>query len=896
LSLSPGQRIGPFEIIAPLGAGAMGEVWRAKDPRIGREVAVKVLPEAFARDPERLLRFEVEARAAGALNHPNILTVFEAGVSDGAPYVASELLEGGTLRSLIAKGPLAPKRAIELALQAARGLAAAHERGVLHRDLKPENLFVTRDNRLKILDFGLAKLTQRDGASAESGDSLTATMTQTGVLLGTVGYMAPEQARGQAADARSDLFALGTVLHEMLSGARTFQGASAIETLAAVIQNDAPPLPESVPPALRRVVEHLLEKEPAQRFQSARDLAFALESLAEPSVQTLPAGGAEALKRAGGVAGTKPGAAGSLVPMALALLAGAALTFGALRFVFPAAPPDPPHVSEIGSSDYDADPDFSPDGKLLAFTSRRDGRYRVYLRQLASGAERAFGPDTAFTARFTPDGLDVILAVQKGQPIPSLHRTAILGDADRVLASKGTLGAISPDGKWLVFSTVVDGNDQRQCIMVRDMASGAERTLRTVPASNAFSISWSPDSRRFATIVNADLQIGAGVSLIVFTPQGEVVDSVVAAGRGIIASGAWTGDPNTLAIAVVERRLSVLVGESYLVTHRIGAKGMQPILRWPNPILNISVGGDGEAAFGAIINRSRLSRVPLGGGAAVPLTATNAADRQPSFSHDGTQLLFASNRSGPNSIWRITLATGELQRMTQCEQEDWDPAYTPDDQHILFSSSRGGNYEIWMANADGTAPRQVTHDGLDAENPTMTKDGRWIVYASGGGSRAGIWKIHPDGTGDTPLVRGRGIIAEVSPDGRYASFIDDQNKLRVVRVEDGALMPFVMSGLVTAPAPYTPGRSRWRPDGNGLYVLAQERSGRLALYEQPFTETTAAVTPGTPLLTSPPDSEIETLAVSPDGKTLVISYASSVSHLYLAKGLPGIRGRIGASK
>jgi Tol biopolymer transport system component len=867
----------------------MGEVWRAKDPRIGREVAVKVLPEAFARDPERLLRFEVEARAAGALNHPNILTVFEAGVSDGAPYVASELLEGGTLRSLLTKGALAPKRAIELALQAARGLAAAHERGVLHRDLKPENLFVTRDNRLKILDFGLAKLTQRDGVAAESGDSLTATMTQTGVLLGTVGYMAPEQARGQAADARSDLFALGTVLHEMLSGARTFQGASAIETLAAVIQSDAPPLPESVPPALRRVVEHLLEKEPAQRFQSARDLAFALESLAEPSVQTLPAGSADALKRAGGAN------SGALVFGALLL--GGALVFGASRLLTGGAAVDPPHLLEIGSSDADADPDISPDGKLLSFASRRDGHLRVYLRQLGTGSERAFGADTSFSACFTPDGQEVLYAAQAGTSGSSLHRASLLGGEDRVLIPNATVGRLSPDGRWLLYSTTTAQNDARLRLMLREMSTGTDRTIRILPANNVFTCCWAPDSKHFGAVANSDAQIGSGISLLIMTPQGEVTDSLPAPGRGFVCAAAWTGDPNTVLVSIIERRLSVLVGESYLALHRIGEKGLRPILYQPHPILSASVGGDGEVAFSTATNRSHLSVLPLDhDGPPVPLTSGNAADRQPCFSHDGRYLLFASNRTGPSSIWRLELKTGAIDRLTQCDQEDWDPAYTPDDSQILWSSSRSCNYEIWMANADGTNPHQVSHDGVDAENPSLTLDGKWVIYASGNSKAAGLWKVHPDGTGLTRLVSTTAIIADLSPDGRYASYINDQNRVGVVRLADGVVLPFQAAGLALQPSQLQAGRSRWRSDSKAIFILGQQRDGRLGVYEQPFDESMGVVTPSHARFVSPPDAEIESIGPSHDGKSLVISYTSSANQLYRVTGLPGVKGRTHAAR
>src|SRR6266542_591432 len=281
MTLSAGTRLGPYEVLSPLGVGGMGEVYRGRDPRIGREVAIKVLPESFSRDAERLRRFEKEARSAGVLNHPNVLVVYDVGEHDGSPYIVEELLEGGTLRERLMQGPLRPAEAVEYAVQIARGLAAAHEKGVIHRDLKPENLFLTRDGRVKILDFGLAKLTQPEMAAAEAAEAATlSAVTESGVTLGTVGYMSPEQVRGLPADARSDIFSLGAVLYEMATGKRAFRGISPAETMSMILKEQPPAVGDAnpdAPPGLDRVVRRCLEKEPARRFHSANDVAFALE-------------------------------------------------------------------------------------------------------------------------------------------------------------------------------------------------------------------------------------------------------------------------------------------------------------------------------------------------------------------------------------------------------------------------------------------------------------------------------------------------------------------------------------------------------------------------------------------------------------------------------------------
>src|ERR1039458_4192320 len=285
MPLSSGTKLGPYEIHSPLGAGGMGEVYRAKDSRLGRDVAIKVLPESMARDAERLRRFETEARAIAALNHPNILSIHDIGTYKGPPYLVSECLEGQSLWLALTGGALPLRRAADYGTQIAQGLAAAHDKGIVHRDLKPENVFVTRDGRVKVLDFGLAKLAQPEASSC-AGATMEAAPNSDGVVLGTVGYMSPEQVRGAPADARSDIFSLGAILYEMISGHRAFRRDTSAETMTAILKEDPPELSltgKPISPVLERVVRRCLEKNPLQRFQSARDLAFNLESLSGTS-------------------------------------------------------------------------------------------------------------------------------------------------------------------------------------------------------------------------------------------------------------------------------------------------------------------------------------------------------------------------------------------------------------------------------------------------------------------------------------------------------------------------------------------------------------------------------------------------------------------------------------
>src|SRR6202790_4903002 len=281
MNLASGTKLGPYEIASLLGAGGMGEVYRARDSRLKREVAIKVLPQALSLDADRMRRFEQEALATAALNHPNILAVFDIGTSEGSPYVVSELLEGETVRERLRVGSLATRKALDYSLQIVNGLAAVEEKGIIHRNLKPENLFITKDGRVKILDFGLAKLTQADSANHTSLPTMTHA-TEAGVVLGTAGYMSPEQVRGASVDARSDIFSFGAILYEMISGKRAFHRETAADTMSAILKEDPPDLSETnrnVSPALERIVQHCLEKNPEQRFHSASDIAFDLEHL-----------------------------------------------------------------------------------------------------------------------------------------------------------------------------------------------------------------------------------------------------------------------------------------------------------------------------------------------------------------------------------------------------------------------------------------------------------------------------------------------------------------------------------------------------------------------------------------------------------------------------------------
>ena len=421
MSLAPGVHLGPYEVAAPLGAGGMGEVYRARDPRLGRDVAIKVLPAELSNDPDRLRRFEQEARALGALNHPNLLAVFDVGSDAGSPFLVSELLEGETLRERLEEGPIPTKKALEYAIQIARGLGAAHEQGIVHRDLKPENMFVTRDGRVKILDFGLAKARGGDSAAVGSQVGTRSMLTGPGIVLGTVAYMSPEQVQGRPADHRSDIFSLGTVTYEMLSGKRPFSGGSAVQTMSAILEKDPPPLSEAnvmLPPTLEPIVLRCLEKRPEDRFRSAPDIAFALEAIGRSS------GSSPLLAKA--ARGNWPRRLGAL---ATAFAAGL-LVMALLRHRLPRATENAPAsytrlTFERGTVDAAR---FARDGHTVVYSAAWDGKAtEVFSARLGSTESRGFNLAGAkFLALSSKDEMAVALGWRQNGPWTGVGTLALV--------------------------------------------------------------------------------------------------------------------------------------------------------------------------------------------------------------------------------------------------------------------------------------------------------------------------------------------------------------------------------------------------------------------------------------------------------------------------------------
>jgi serine/threonine protein kinase len=490
MALTSGTKVGPYEILAPAGAGGMGEVYRARDARLNRDVAIKVLPAAFTCDPERLRRFQQEAQAVAALNHPNILAIHDFGEHDGSPYIVTEFLEGETLRQRLGPGPLAVRKASEFAEQIARGLAAAHDKGIVHRDLKPENIFVTRDGRVKILDFGLAKLTRPEGTVSSDAATL-ASQTEPGVVLGTVGYMSPEQVKGQNADRRSDLFNFGAILYEMLSGKRAFQKATSAETMTAILNEEPPalsPVTPTISLGLQRIVQRCLEKDPEQRFQSASDLAFALGPISESSSSsTVPI---EAARRWAWWPWLRVVAEVGLLGIALTISLTRHTSEGPGTQLQAAILP-PPGDGYWASITQPAA--ISPDGKFLAVIAMRNGHTQLWLRRLdATEMQSIAGSESAANPFWSPDSRYIAFFVPG-----KLKKVDISGGTVSDICPAGTFGmggAWSPRG-IIVFATFAAGLKR-----VPDSGGTPEPIAGVELSSDALGQQWPaflPDGKHF---------------------------------------------------------------------------------------------------------------------------------------------------------------------------------------------------------------------------------------------------------------------------------------------------------------------------------------------------------------------------------------------------------------
>lgn len=810
--------LGRYQIVSLLGAGGMGEVYRARDPKINREVAIKVLPSAFSADTERLRRFEQEAQAAGAINHPNILSIYDVATHEGSPYVVSELLDGTTLREQLNGNALPVRKSLDYALQIASGLAAAHAKGIVHRDLKPENLFITKDGRLKILDFGLAKLIEQPDRSADDTDLPTRKLnTDPGAIMGTVGYMSPEQVRAERVDHRSDIFSLGTILYEMLSGKRAFRSGSTVETLNAILKDDPPELSESnshINPALERVVMHCLEKNPDHRFQSARDVRFALEALTGTNsgrtvttVETLPS----PTKRKSTwlpwvIAGISLLGLLVALPFAIASLRYTPVqeATAARFFIYP------PEKTSFGGPFA-----VSPDGRQVVLRGTSEGKTLLWLRGIGSltakpleGTDDAiypfWSPDSRFIGFFSAGKLKKIEAA--GGPAQTLCD-----------APDGRGGTWNSDGVIVFAPSAID-------VLYQVSAAGGSPVAVT-----KLDVSTKEQAHHFPH----------------FLPDGR---------RFLYAGRAGLNENSRILVATLDgnepRRLmnftsnAIYVAPGYLLTMRqltLVAQRFDPdkleLSGDPFPVVEgvDIVPGLGFGLFS--VSQTGLLVYRSGSGGNVDLTwfdrtgkrlgtlGPAGAFNNPSLSPDEKRL--AVSLIDPlgrltSDIWLIDVASGSRTRFTFDPGAESSPTWKPDGSFLVFHTSRDGPLNIYQKAANGAGSEEPLLRSDNGKNPTdWSPDGQFILYQEQNAKTGSdLWVLPLTGEQKPfPFLQTNSVEVQgrFSPNGKWVAYTSNESGTYQIYVRS------FPSGGQWQVSDNGGGDPKWRRDGKELFYISADR-------------------------------------------------------------------------
>lgn len=836
-----------------------------------------------------------------SLSDPNICALYDIGEvtldshEGSVPYLVMELLEGETLRDLLDRGRIPPRKGLGYAVQIARGLAAAHEKGLIHRDLKPENIFITRNEHVKILDFGLAK----SALAASGNDSSTISHTEPGTVMGTAHYMSPEQVRGEALDQRSDIFSFGVVLYELLTGAVPFHARSPVETMNAILRDEpkelagaVPDLPETV----EAVVWRCLEKEPARRFSSARDLAFALETAAK----SIGSSSARSVKSRPAIAARRVGVDVRLIRAAVLLLILGALIAGAMiaRSRMNRLSNDPPLLRALTYSGRDSAAAASPDGRLIAFVSSRDGRSGIWLKQLADGTEVAIttGPDDS-APRFAPDS-SVLLFTRREGSASALYRVAVVGGEPRKLIDDALAGDWSPDGKTIAFIRNRTGTDRFSTLCIASLAGGEVRELAASTVEDYAAPRWSPDGKWIA-VSRSPHATSAGSILLVDPHSAERRVLGRREPHGLLSGVAWVNDGEAVVYAELDAITGVSLrrgaGAAAIVLQDVSDGDARVLLRNAHGAADtVDVVGPGRLVFTEDVTRQNLQEVSLRGedaGGARWLTRGMSMDRQPSWAPDGRSIVFATDRSGNVDLWQLILPAGSLRRITDDEGVDWDPQVGPDGSRAFWSSNRGGHFEIWSASMDGAGARQVTRDGHDAENPSVPSSGDAVFYDSTGPQRDGMWRQPLSGNAAPRLlIAGETIHPAVSADGAYVAYQRPDpggtQAIDVVRVADGTVFSLAhgLAGVSSV-------RVQWIGATHAIAFRAADPRGRVSLFAQDFEP--GRDTSATRRVLLPPDADVtaETFAVSPDGTRAVLSVIDEATGLMMAEGVADVARR-----
>ncbi len=837
MALSPGTRLGPYAILSPLGAGGMGEVYRARDARLGRDVAIKVLPELFAADPERLARFSREAQVLASLNHPNIAHIHGLEDSGGTLALVLELVEGETLAERIAGGPVPVDEALGVARQIADALEAAHDRGIVHRDLKPANVKLTPDGKVKVLDFGLAKAMTGDGSSPDVSHSptLTAGATRAGVVIGTAAYMSPEQARGKTVDRRTDVWAFGAVLYEMLTGRKAFEGETVSDTLAAVLTRDLDwkALPAATPASVRRLLKRCLERDAKRRLHDIADARLELDEVSmEPGQAAPPAPGRRG-RRVAVLAAT------ALVSAALAALL-------ALRFPGRAPAARSAQVTRLARITHTSRsewPAWSPDGSLLAYASDRTGNFEIYVRRGEGGQDVNVTNDPAQDVQpaFSPDGSTIAFIstrasrtglIKIGGTLVRSARTyggdlwvvPTLGGGARRLAPEANFPTWRPDGKGILY---VSGPENRRGIFEVSSDGGPPRTILSSDSSSfeIDRIACSPDGR-----------------WVSFETQLEGAYLMPASGgtpRALLTGGfsnSWDGSSVRLYYLTLDAQGGSRIQSVEIDPQRGSlAGGAQTISLMTSSLADLAVSRNGlQIAVAEEAGSRNLTRLPLASGGGAPagpeeaLSTGRVSDSYPSVSPDGRRVAFVSDVLGHAELWMLDLESGRRERVPMPGEDlaEIGPVWMPDGRRLLLSRLLPGNVgSNWIVALDGSGAEEIlsrvpreSFSGTLSASP----DGKKILYPKvvGGVDQVFLFDLASRRSLQLTDTPGSKFDMVWSPDGKWVA---------VTALHDGVMQLFRMPASRGPVQQLTTGFERMRhpfysPDGRWIYIQPSHRN------------------------------------------------------------------------
>jgi Tol biopolymer transport system component len=795
MALTPGTKLGPYEIRSQVGAGGMGEVYRARDTRLGRDVALKILPESFSRDSDRLRRFEQETQAVAALNHPNIVAIYDVGHFESAPFLVSELLEGESLRAVINRGPIPQRKVVEYAVQVANGLAAAHDKGIVHRDLKPENLFVCRDGRVKILDFGLAKLAGKAGVEPD-GATMTSSQTAAGVVMGTASYMAPEQVRGEAVDARTDMFAFGAVLFEMLSGKRAFQRDTAPETMTAILRDDLPEVTSIQPPitpGLDRIVRRCLEKSPDHRFQSAKDLAFALESLSQISTSSNTAAQAA-------VQASKSGARLKLILAAAGIVAAAAL-LGVGWWIGRAGGAAPPpeyrqitfRTGSVGNAR------FAPDGSIVYSAAWQGAPPQLYISRVGDNGSSELGLKNAELLSISKNGE---LAVRLNSVFHSgyarygtLARLPLSGGSPREVLEK------VQDAEWAA--------DGESMAIVRYVPENSHWRLE-YPIGKVLldTINWisdpriSPDGK---SVAFADHEVPGGDdrgSVAIIDPDGH--EKKLSTSWDSVEGIQWSPSGDELWFAASDSGAS-----DQLRAVTLGGK-VRTIANVPGGMWFEDLHG-GQALMITHQQRVDIRGLPPGGKQEIDLSWLGWSELR-DISRDGKKILFEEEAEGGGPNYSVFLRDTDGSPPVRIG-EGLAGAISPDGKWVSTHPQKNG--VITLVPTGAGESRQLTHDNITYVGELYMPDGKHLLamgIEQGHGARDYIIDLD---SGNSAALTPEGVVGLVlSPDGRSIAVDSADGKIGIWMIGGNAVRP--IPDLASPQQPIA-----WTPDGQSLYVFSR---------------------------------------------------------------------------